>query len=407
MTRPYVSRLRIRPDALAALAVALAPLAYFYPATAGRLVISPDDGVIFNIPLRVAAARILLSGSLPLWNPYVFCGMPLHAAAQGGLLFPLNWFYLAFSTPAATNLMMLSTYAAAGLGALMYARRSGSSLAGSLVTGLVWQFSAFMVCQIGHTNVAQTGACLPWVLWAVEGYGATGSRRRGLLLAALVALQSFAGHQQTFAYSLLLVCMYSLVLARNEAEARGRYLRALALVVAGVLLSAVQIVPTFELLRNSPRVAASYAFFTSFSMPRRFLLTIFAPFLSGGGDGRLFRAPYVGPAFFGEYVAYVGVAALMLAALAFVLKPDVRTRFWVFAAVVALALALGGNAPLGLNHLIYYVPVLNLFRVPARHLMEAEFALAVLAGRGLTAVAARRGEPKTVRRALAVGACVF
>ncbi len=392
---------------LAALAVALAPLAYFYPATAGRLVISPDDGVIFNIPLREAAARILLSGSLPLWNPYVFCGMPLHAAAQGGLLFPLNWFYLAFSTPVATNLMMLSTYAAAGIGAYFYARRSGSSVAGSLVTGLVWQFSAFMVCQIGHTNVAQTGACLPWILWAVEGYGATGSRRRGLLLAALVALQSFAGHQQTFAYTLLLVCMYTLVLARNEAEARGRYLRALALVAAGVLLSAVQIVPTFELLRNSPRVAASYGFFTSFSMPRRFLLTVFAPFLSGGGDGRLFRAPYVGPAFFGEYVAYVGVVALMLAALAFVIKPDVRTRFWVFAAVVALALALGGNAPLGLNHLIYYVPVLNLFRVPARHLMEAEFALAVLAGRGLTAVAARRGEPKTVRRALSVGACVL
>ncbi|MDQ3747015.1 MAG: hypothetical protein M3444_21810, partial [Acidobacteriota bacterium] len=225
MTRPYVSRLRIRPDVLAALAVALAPLAYFYPATAGRLVISPDDGVIFNIPLREAAARILLSGSLPLWNPYVFCGMPLHAAAQGGLLFPLNWFYLAFSTPVATNLMMLSTYAAAGIGAYFYARRSGSSVAGSLVTGLVWQFSAFMVCQIGHTNVAQTGACLPWILWAVEGYGATGSRRRGLLLASLVALQSFAGHQQTFAYTLLLVCMYTLVLARNEAEARGRYLR--------------------------------------------------------------------------------------------------------------------------------------------------------------------------------------
>jgi Bacterial membrane protein YfhO len=407
MTRPYVSRLRIRPGALAALAVALAPLAYFYPATTGRLVISPDDGVIFNVPLREAAARILLSGSLPLWNPYVFCGMPLHAAAQGGLLFPLNWFYLAFSTPTATNLMMLSTYAAAGLGALLYARRSGSSVAGSLVTGLVWQFSAFMVCQIGHTNVAQTAACLPWVLWAVEGYGATGSRRRGVLLAALVALQSFAGHQQTFAYSLLLAAAYSLVLARARAETRGRYLRSLALVAAGVLLSAVQIVPTFELLRNSPRVAASYDFFTSFSMPRRFLLNVFAPFLSGGGDGRLFRAPYVGPAFFGEYVAYVGVVALMLTALAFVIKPDARTCFWVAAAIVALALALGGNAPLGLYHVIYYAPVLNLFRVPARHLLEAEFALAVLAGRGLTAVAARRGETKMVRRALAVGACVF
>jgi hypothetical protein len=407
MTRPYVSRLRIRADALAALAVALAPLAYFYPATAGQLVISPDDGVIFNVPLREAAARIFLGGSLPLWNPYVFCGMPLHAAAQAGLLFPLNWFYLAFSTPTATNLMMLSTYSAAGLGAFLYARRGGSSTTGSLVTGLVWQFSAFMVCQIGHTNVAQTGACLPWVLWAVDGYGSTGSRRRGVLLAALVALQSFAGHQQTFAYSLLLVCAYALVLARADAAKRGNYLRSLALVAAGVLLSAVQIVPTFELLRNSPRVAASYDFFTSFSMPRRFLLTVFAPFLSGGGDGRLFRAPYVGQPFFGEYVAYVGVVALMLAALAFVLKADVRTKFWGAAGLVALALATGRNAPLGLYHLIYYVPVLNLFRVPARHLLEAEFALAVLAGRGLTAVAARRGETKTVRRALAVGACVF
>ena len=109
--------------------------------------------MIFNVPLRVAAARVLLSGSLPLWNPYIFCGMPLHAAAQGGLLFPLNWFYLLFSTPVATNLMMLSTYSAAGIGALFYARRSGSDAAGSLVTAIAWQFSAFMVCQIGHTNV--------------------------------------------------------------------------------------------------------------------------------------------------------------------------------------------------------------------------------------------------------------
>ena len=33
-----------------------------------------------------------------------------------------------------------------------------------------------------------------------------------------------------------------------------------------------------------------------------------------------------------------------------------------------------------------FVPVLNLFRVPARHLMEVDFALAVLAGRGVSAL---------------------
>ena len=86
----------------------LAPLAFFFPAVRGRIIISPDDGIIFNIPLRVAAANMMRSGYLPLWNPYIFSGMPLHAAAQAGVLFPLNWFYLISSPPVATNLMMLS-----------------------------------------------------------------------------------------------------------------------------------------------------------------------------------------------------------------------------------------------------------------------------------------------------------
>lgn len=394
-------------DRLAALVVALAPLAYFYPATFGSLVISPDDGVIFNIPLRAAAARVMLSGSLPLWNPYIFCGMPLHGAAQGGLLFPPNWFYPAFSVPVATNLMMLASYSLAALGAYLYARRSGASLMGAVVTSLVWQWSAFLVCQIGHTNVVQTGAMLPWVLWAVDGYGACGRRSRGVLLAALVALQCFAGHQQTFAYSLLLAAAYAFVMARSSIETRANYFRSLLMLGAGVLLSAAQILPTFELLRNSLRAAATYDYFTSFSMPRRFVMTLFAPFLSGGGSGELFRAAYVGPSFFGEYAAYVGSATLVLAALAVLLRRDARTKFWAVVAVVCLLLALGRYVPLGLYKLIYFVPVLNLFRVPARHLMEVEFALAALAGRGLTVIASMRGEARVARRAAIVGACVF
>jgi len=51
------------------------------------------------------------------------------------------------------------------------------------------------------------------------------------------------------------------------------------------------------------------------------------------------------------------------------------------AGAVCLALAVGRFLPLNLYKLVYYVPVLNLFRVPARHLMEVNFAIAVLAGR--------------------------
>jgi hypothetical protein len=234
----------------------------------------------------------------------------------------------------------------------------------------------------------------------------TGRRRWGVVLAALVALQTFAGHQQTLAYSLLLASAYAVANAYSSRESRARYLWSLLFVVAGVLLAAVQILPTFELLRNSLRAESSYDFFTSFSLPPRMLETFLAPYVAGGGDGRLFRAPYVGPPYYGEMAGYVGALGLMLAGCAVVFRRDARTKFWTAVALVCLLLALGRYAPFGFYKLIYYVPVLNLFRVPARHLMEAEFALAVLAGRGLTALSAARGARGTLRRAAAVGAVV-
>ena len=271
--------------------MALAPLIYFFPALRGKIVLSPDDGVIFNVPLRVAAANIIRAGYLPLWNPYLFSGMPLHGAAQAGLLFPLNWFYLISSPPVATNLMMLGTYMVAALGAYLFARRAGADITGALATSFIWQFSAFFIEQVGHTNVLHTAAMLPWVLWALEGYIANHARGRGVLLAALVAVQIFAGHQQTCAYALLLTGAYGMVLLLTTKARPSSYLATLALLAVGLLLAAVQILPTIELLRNSLRASASYDFFSSFSMPPRFALTLFAPYLFGGGNGLLFRAP--------------------------------------------------------------------------------------------------------------------
>jgi hypothetical protein len=411
MRLPFNLHPKITSNSATAIVVSLLPLVYFWPATRGRLVISPDDGVIFNIPIRATVANIIRSGSLPLWNPYMFSGMPLFGAAQAGVLFPLNWFYLIFRTTAATNLMMLSTYVVAALGAYLYARRSGSTICGAALTSMVWQGCGFSLGQIGHTNILHTAAMLPWVLWAVDGYGSTGKRSRGLLLALLVALQLFAGHQQTFVYSTLLVAGYAIVMwlgSRKQGDrSSGRaYLRSLVFVAGGLALAAVQIIPMAELLRHSVRAQSSYSFFTSFSLPPSFLWTFFAPYVFGGGDGNLFRAAYVGPAFYGEYVGYVGLASLALAFLAIVFKRDLTTKFWWIVVVLGLMLAFGRFWPFHMYAVIYYTPVLGLFRVPARHLMEVEFALAVLSGRGLTALMEAGDRSTKTKWALATGGVI-
>ena len=75
MVDPFNPRLKIRSDYLAATIVTLAPLVYFLPALVEGLVLSPDDGILQNVPLRIVAAQLVRSGSLPLWNPYIFGGM--------------------------------------------------------------------------------------------------------------------------------------------------------------------------------------------------------------------------------------------------------------------------------------------------------------------------------------------
>ena len=393
------------PEGLAAIFVAILPLVYFFPATRGGVVLCPDDGLLQNLPLRAAVADQIRGGYVPLWNPGVFCGMPLFAAAQAGVLFPLNWFYLIFQPASATNLMMLSAYMLAALGAYLCARRGGSSIAGAGLTSLIWQAGAFLVAQISHTNIVHTAALLPWLFWAIDGYGQTGDRRRGVIVAVIVALQCFAGHQQTFVYGFLVAAAFAIVMWRTTKA--PAYLWSVVMLAAGLALAAVQILPTLELLRHSLRSEASYDFFTSFSMPRRFLGTFLAPYLLGGGDGYLFRAPYVGPSFSAEYVGYVGLATLALAFCAVLLQRDARTIFWAAVIPIGLLLALGRYAPLNFYKAIYLVPVLNLFRVPARHLMEVEFAFAILAGRGLTALQLAPDRKRAMRHVVVAVAIVF
>lgn len=406
MTDPFHSRFRIRSEFAAALAVTLAPVLYFLPATLSGVILCPDDGLLQNVPYRVAAADIVRSGYLPLWNPYIFSGMPLLASAQVGILFPLNWFYLIFSAATATNLMVISSYMVAALGAFLYSRRIGATIAGAAVCSLVWQGSGALVGQISHINIVHTSCIVPWLFWSLEAYATGASYRRGVLLAALIAIQFFAGHQQTFVYSLILLTVYAVVMAITNGALRRRYLSALIFVLIGIGIAAIQILPTLELLRNSERSTASYEFFSSFSMPKRFALALFAPYLMGGGDGRLFRAPYIGPPFYQEMIGYVGLLAIMLGIIAVLIKRDARTRFWAVVSVVGLLLAFGAYAPLQFYRLVYYVPLLNLFRVPARHVMEADFALAVLAGLGISAIAKARLSAITLRHVVFAGSLV-
>ena len=99
-------------------------------------------------------------------------------------------------------------------------------------------------------------ASVPFVIWGLECAWASG-RWRGAVLAGLaLACQVFAGHLQDALLTVGLVMLYGTYRAFTEQGMEAR-LRAMimpvAVIVLGVLISAVQWIPSKELLDRSPR----------------------------------------------------------------------------------------------------------------------------------------------------------
>lgn len=429
--------LKTTSDRLARMGVALAlvllPLLYFFPAVLGKVTLAPGDGWTQILGIRVLIGQILAGGEWPLWNPYIFAGMPLLAAIQPGALYPPTWLFAVLSPQWAMNLLVLTTYHLALIGTYLFARRIGINRVGAVVAGTTFTFGGFMVAHLGHTNRINAAAWLPWILLAVESCWANCqfasfatsefatepaqknlSRNRRLwrwvtLGAVFIALQLFAGEPQMTFYTALVAAAYVLftVLFRECREGRARFLATLAaMVLCGGLLSMIQLLPERELLQLGDRATIDYRYFSQFSFPPRQILELFFPYFFGGAALSPYRVPYWGNWNPTETLGDVGMAAWMSAlAAVFSIRhrhaddADRQIKFWAIIAAAALLLAFGAYLPFNSYRLLHRVPVYNLFRASGRHLMEFDFAMALLAGWGATALA--RMERAAARRLLA------
>src|SRR5881396_2777521 len=74
----------------AAIVYAIGTLSLGYPALVGRFLVNPhSDQYIAGYAFReFAAATLKTTGHFPLWNPYLFGGMPYIAAMHGDIFYP-------------------------------------------------------------------------------------------------------------------------------------------------------------------------------------------------------------------------------------------------------------------------------------------------------------------------------
>ncbi|GAB4407284.1 MAG: hypothetical protein Kow00123_20190 [Anaerolineales bacterium] len=363
----------------------------------GRILAGVDVFTYFY-PYRAFLSQAIREGRFPLWNPYLFLGAPFFADSQAGALYPFNLILAWLPVPYQVSAAIAVHIALAGLFAYLLARRSlGLGRAGAFTASAVFALGGFLLAQAEHVNQLSISAYLPLMLYLWDrfrersaGVGALRGIKAAFwpasALAGVVALCVLAGHVQSLYICLVAAAVYALwpaLAGWATADRRGRRalvtraglaLAALAVVAAfGLVLAAVQVLPTVELSRLSLRGGGmTYREAVSFSLRPRLLLTALLPQYRAG--------------VFSEYIAYVGIFGMALALVGFWRSPDRgKARVFGLMAGVGVLLALGGFNPL--YYVLYrLVPGFDLFRVPARWMLLYHTGAAMLAGMGVQAL---------------------
>ncbi len=373
-----------------------------YPFT--RLFFLVEPGKIAE---RVYTADVLRSVRLPLWNPFFDSGHPHAACLQPASWYPPNLLYMALDPGVATNVIALLHYAAAGLFTWLFARSIGLPLFASLFSAVSFMFCGYLTARLPFPDILDSSVWLPLVLYfahrIVSGLGA----RCVAGVAVALCLQILAGHTEPALYTATLGVAYVLYFGVGGRGLRAAWRPAAlfaAAVCAGMALAAVQLLPLHELSSLSVKRGIDYLEFTTWSLHPLLFAAILFPYAFGTNVPGFYRGWYWGPWNYFETSCYTGILTLCLALFAWLLlrRSDRQVRFWGSVAAAALFLALGRYNPF--YRVVYYLPVYNLFRAPARHCLEFNFAVAVLAGFGLRhALSARDTRTRRTLGVIAAG----
>jgi hypothetical protein len=358
----------------------------------------------FWVALADDFVRVVASGAPPLWNPYLGFGMPMLADPGTQVLYPFTWLNLVLPPATFYKAYALSHALLSGLGLFGLARRQGIEARAAFIAALAWVASGPFQELLGHTHHFAGAAWLPWVILALDRTLTLPTLRAGLALGAVAAVQVLAGSGDMCLMTAFIACGWTgYRLLGPQAGPRGRALAAAALIGAplAALLSAVQWLPTLDLLRSGMRLGMSAEGHTYWSLHPASLIELLVPnALSGLPIGEALRGTLYESREPLYACLYLGAPAVVLVSLG-LLRSSRLAAFCSGAFAAALVVALGKYTPL--YGWLAQVTPLSILRYPTKYTIAAAFFWSLLVASGAQAWLAGECTPPRRRAALAAG----
>ena len=354
----------------------------------GSAMLYGDDMINEGFQLRSFGVDEIRSGrGFPLWNPFVYGGQPYLAILPGPVFYPSSLLYLLMPLHRAIGWTFVLHTFLAGVFAYLAARSIRLERVPSVVTGLAFMLTGFVVSTLygGHDGRMFAMVLIPLAFTMLERGLSSGRARWFLAFGLVVSLQIFTPHIQLMYYSSLALTLYAAMRIGQRARAEGTRtalplvgLWALGFAVAG-LVGMAQLLPTVQILDVAVRGGAGesgYAFASSWALPPQEVSALFLPDLIGSLE------TYWGSNPFKLHTEYLGAVPVGLALVALTaVRKDRRVTFIAITALVCILFALGAATPL--HRVAYHVlPFVKQFRAPSMMLGPASFTIALLAGLG-------------------------
>ncbi|MGQ9651515.1 MAG: YfhO family protein [Phycisphaerae bacterium] len=368
-----------------------------------------EDDLIYYLPVRQYIGERIAGGDWPLWNPFTRMGMSIAADPQSGLWYPSTWLFAVLPPLVAYPVTIILHFALAGMGMYRFLRSLGRYWQAALFGAIAFEMSGYLVAHRAHLTIHHAAAWLPLIFYEWQRFSTDGRykhfARAGLALGAQMLVQ----HVQVTIIGLALLTGYTLMVLRPR---RPRLIWEFPLgVAAGILVSAIQFLPTLLHLSATGRATPSYATFVENSWTPLSALLLLFPMLFGNRTPNLWHQPWWGISHFCEQSAYGTILILVLALASYWLlrghqRPSVRLAslraqgtelqrassrpwnreilFWWIASFVVLLLALGELTPLA--KLLFHVPLYRSLRVPARWILGWSLAMPILASAVISSV---------------------
>ncbi|MDP2883962.1 MAG: YfhO family protein [Ignavibacteria bacterium] len=388
-------------------------------------------------------------GVFPLWNPYIFCGMPSYGSLTvgGDRFFDISAQVLTRTSTVFSYIILnpaegwvLFFYFVFACGIYLFTYQKVKSKFPAFIAALAAMFSMYIIIWVmtGHNTKIAVIAFFPYIFYTIERLREKFSWLLALLLVLLLHFSYMPSHVQMIFYIYLTLGVYFLFfLIRSllkkkdphsqveEAPAWKGIVRAgVILVVASALAFAMDSDKYLSVLEYNPysmrgsnaivstkqpgdtktvQGGLDYDYATSWSFAPGEVLTWVIPSWYGFGQVNykgVFTGNqegsvnfYWGPQPFTHAPQYMGLIVLILAVVGFVRnRKDPFVQFLGLMIVVSLLISFGREFPLLYDLMYRYFPMFNKFRIPSMILVMIQIFVPILAAYGIASFLRERDQ---------------